>query len=749
MADGLMGWLLRRLRPARGWLLMALAIATALLLPLALESAGWMRAPDGLWLLAMGAVVTGVWLAGRRWRWGFSVLVALGIGVLLTVQWVQPFLPSPGRVWAEVGAMQRWLAGAPAAQVPWFGLVRDVAWQFGGTLGGDRVLLLRLVVAVLVGGSSFWLGWWLFRGPGVHPWRAVLPAGLLLVLNAFFGVGQDYFVAVFLLLALALVAWGRWHQQEVDWAQRRTDYPSDLGLDHGTAAAVLGAAALVVVLVVPQIVVSPAVDWFWGLVREPWAQVEARVELLFPGMLRGSGGSLLSGSGQAGLPRVYLLGSGPELAEREVFRVATNTPERMPAPRWRELTYTIYTGRGWQLEDASALDESTVPAGRTWLPASETTWGGGVRFEQRIERVQSPARLVVSAGAADAVSVDYRAVLRAPGDAVALEMRSPQWRYTVYGQAATDLEQKLRIVNYSTNPNQIYLKLPNDVPKRIRALAAEIVAPASTPYEQARLLEAYLRTLTYDLDVPRVGEDRDLVDAFLFDIRRGYCDYFASAFVVMARSVGLPARLAVGYASGTEVSPGQWVVTEADAHSWPEVFFDGVGWVPFEPTPSQPVSDFSALTGDSADVLTPPRTAWAALPSGVALAIVLALAAVGVLGWLLLRTWRTPQNAADIFARVAHWGKRLGQSPRPGDTVRTYGAALTTRVTETSRVGTANRLNQLILALLAWCEATLYAPAGERPPPVVRHRLWRQWQRSAALRVEVLLRRWLDNRRQV
>jgi hypothetical protein len=91
------------------------------------------------------------------------------------------------------------------------------------------------------------------------------------------------------------------------------------------------------------------------------------------------------------------------------------------------------------------------------------------------------------------------------------------------------------------------------------------------------------------LDVPPPPTDQDIADYFLFDLKKGYCDYYATTMVVMARSVGLPARLVAGYASGTYIpTTATYIVRGADAHAWTEVYFDDIGWVEFEPTASQP-----------------------------------------------------------------------------------------------------------------------------------------------------------------
>src|SRR5690606_8612744 len=114
----------------------------------------------------------------------------------------------------------------------------------------------------------------------------------------------------------------------------------------------------------------------------------------------------------------------------------------------------------------------------------------------------------------------------------------------------------------------------------------------STPYDQATAIEAYLRRLTYSTTVAPPPPGQDGVEHFLFTTGQGYCDYFASAMAVMLRSVGVPARVVSGYQSGDkDPETGRYVVREANAHTWVEVFFPDYGRVGLEPAPSRPVPE--------------------------------------------------------------------------------------------------------------------------------------------------------------
>jgi len=108
------------------------------------------------------------------------------------------------------------------------------------------------------------------------------------------------------------------------------------------------------------------------------------------------------------------------------------------------------------------------------------------------------------------------------------------------------------------------------------------------PYDKAKAIEAYLRTnYPYDLDVPAPPEGQDVADYFLFDLQKGYCDYYATTMVVLARASGLPARFVSGYAPGSYDAPNaEYVIRELDAHSWVEIYFPEIGWIEFEPTAS-------------------------------------------------------------------------------------------------------------------------------------------------------------------
>lgn len=165
-----------------------------------------------------------------------------------------------------------------------------------------------------------------------------------------------------------------------------------------------------------------------------------------------------------------------------------------------------------------------------------------------------------------------------------------------------------------------YTALPESLPERVREYAQLVTAEGRTDHERMRLLEAYLsQNFPYTLTPGPSPRDRDFVDHFLFDLRTGYCVHFATAFVVMARSLGLPTRYVEGFlVTGRPEEDGFIDVTNNMAHAWPEVYFEGYGWQRFEPTPAYGLPhNYDPNRGESANVATPPRdpsefTNWSA-----------------------------------------------------------------------------------------------------------------------------------------
>ena len=130
------------------------------------------------------------------------------------------------------------------------------------------------------------------------------------------------------------------------------------------------------------------------------------------------------------------------------------------------------------------------------------------------------------------------------------------------------------------------LSLPSGLSPEIGRLAAEVTAGAPTGYDKALALQTWFTRkggFRYSTSV-RSGSDVDYLAEFLRD-RVGYCEQFAAAMAVMARSLGIPSRVVVGFTQGSQVGDGGWQVTTRDAHAWPELWFDGIGWMRFEPTP--------------------------------------------------------------------------------------------------------------------------------------------------------------------
>ncbi len=159
-----------------------------------------------------------------------------------------------------------------------------------------------------------------------------------------------------------------------------------------------------------------------------------------------------------------------------------------------------------------------------------------------------------------------------------------------------------------------YLQLPEGISERMIELSRQITDDKPTPYDKAVAVTQYLRSnIAYQATIPTPPRKMDPIDWFLFDYKKGFCNYSASAEVLLLRAAGVPARLAVGYAQGTPANSGEgFVVQEDDSHAWPEVYFPNYGWIPFEPTGSLPNIDWSSTFGNSpidpSDPLQAPET---------------------------------------------------------------------------------------------------------------------------------------------
>jgi len=322
----------------------------------------------------------------------------------------------------------------------------------------------------------------------------------------------------------------------------------------------------------------------------------------------GSAGSSLSGYSRDDRS----IGGGFQFDYSTVMTVTTTQRSY-----WRGETKAVYSGKGWTDLKDPRLDRVTIGNGVNPLlrdpPLAEGVETVDVVQTVAVER-KDRLPVLFAAGAASSVTElksDNNAGLRwNPAEWELRWGRSARVQsYSVVSQVAVLDEEALR--GLGTSPESSidltpYLQLPDSLPERVRDLAAEQTAGLTNDYDRAKQLEQYLKTTfpytnTPDLSKQSDRANGDIVDAFLFEIQEGYCDYFSTSFVVMARSIGLPARWVKGYTAGYDraavererfggpeepdpTGAGTYTVRNADAHSWAEVYFEGYGWIPFEPT---------------------------------------------------------------------------------------------------------------------------------------------------------------------
>jgi transglutaminase-like putative cysteine protease len=183
--------------------------------------------------------------------------------------------------------------------------------------------------------------------------------------------------------------------------------------------------------------------------------------------------------------------------------------------------------------------------------------------------------------------------------------------YTMTGlKLQLDAEAMAKAPSSSGAVSRDYTQLPPGMPTMVRTLANEVTREAPSRFEKAVALQTWFREtggFTYDLHTA-TGNGTDELVAFLTDDedgRTGYCEQFASAMAVMARILGIPARVAVGFLVPDRIAPGTFEYSAWDLHAWPELFFPGAGWVRFEPTPAGRAQGVPGYTSQDVPVVNP------------------------------------------------------------------------------------------------------------------------------------------------
>jgi len=316
------------------------------------------------------------------------------------------------------------------------------------------------------------------------------------------------------------------------------------------------------------------------------------------------------------------LGTGNPLSETVLFSIqAPELLEQQARFYWRGYVYDLYQNNIWSNTEAE-LEEFSPADNQLDIPDSGTRSIVTLTVTTQIRQFllyTATQPLWVSRPA------NIRFATAGPGEQdlfawLADTQLAPGEQYQFRASVADPSIQELQAAGteYPQWVTEKYLQLPENFSPRIRELASEITADLETPYDKAAAITSYLRReIEYVNPLPQpLPEGEDPLEWVLFDLKQGFCNYYASAEVLMLRSVGVPARMAVGFAEG-QFDPETFVYTvrSLDAHAWPEVFFPGIGWIEFEPTgnqaplvrPDRPIENINpALAPTPPIILEPP-----------------------------------------------------------------------------------------------------------------------------------------------
>lgn len=482
--------------------------------------------------------------------------------------------------------------------LPWvarFGLLNGrLNVFFSKIMAGERnedAFIFVMLMSVVFWVMSVWSGWSVFRRYAA--WPTILSNGLTIVIVTYFYYGParlGYFLAIFSLAALILAARLDIFSRYIQWEHQRARVQIDTVYQVSVTALIASFLLVALAWGGPAFAKSEVLSSTWRAVTRPFDTVKEKFEDAFD-PIEGATRVIPSEYG-----KILSLTTGTEPIERQVMTVdPLDVPSLGGRFYWRSRIYDEYLGNQWtgpttQTEEFNPREGQLILGeyvGREFIEVNVAPTGAAIRLLYLpsqpvwVDRTSGIVLMRHEDDSLDVASIESNHFI--------YEGES----YRAIASLAVPSAEQLRAAgeNYPEWVLDRNLQLPDSVTQRTRDLAADITRGLQTPYDKTVAITRWLRTnIEYERVIEAPPPEREPIDWFLFDYKIGFCNYYASAEVVLLRSLGIPARMGAGYARGDyNITEQVYIVEGEDSHAWPEVFFPGIGWVEFEPTVSQPI----------------------------------------------------------------------------------------------------------------------------------------------------------------
>jgi len=543
---------------------------------------------------------------------------------------------------------------------------------------------------------AVWAIWITIKGN--NPLPGIIPILVLTSISLVYTDSSVYNLIPMLGIMVGLVVMGRYDAQEDQWKSNDISFAGIIRERMFFFSLIMAVGLMIFAAISPSFTIRSIVDFINRITSDSTDDDLARSLGLEP-QSRDENVDVLTNRQTGGLPNRNLIGTGEELDDQIVMIIQvqelsdTDQEETNPGEQhyyWRGLTYDQYIGRGWAARDSVNID---YKPGENTLSSWPETYQ---IIRQKVEIIEDLNGLFYSAGIPLSADQDFEVAWRVQNtdqdtfDIFGATIDSNSYTADSLQSRASSVELQETHQEYPVWILNRYLGLPGSIPERVIALARDITATEPTPYDRAIAIETFLRRFPYTLDLPQPPLDRDITDYFLFGAQRGYCDYYATAMVVLSRAAGVPARLVTGYVGGHyDENLDAFLVTANLAHTWVEVYFPDYGWIIFEPTggiaeidrPEEPIPVFDQDYATAFDPLVPDKPGLRVNWFMVIITLLL-----GVPGVVFISFWvdeqilkRLPGQKilTRIYRRIYRYAHWIGHKSKPGNTPYEFVAKLT------------------------------------------------------------------------